>query len=343
MTLSPSGTLSGTTSVAGSYAFSITATDSSTGSGPYSISAAYALNVSAPAITLAPATINPATAGVAYSQALKAAGGEGPYTFAITAGALPSGITLSSTGTLSGSTRQSGSFTFTATATDSNGNGGDLQYTLSVSSPAIALTPATLPSATGSTAYSQTLTASNGFAPYTYAVTAGALPAGLSFAVDGNLSGVPTAQGSFTFTVTATDSASFTGLQAYTLTVAAPGIALSPPSLPQAAVAASFSQTLSATGGAAPYTFAVSSGTLAARLTLASDGTLSGTPTEAGTFPVTVTATDANGFVGTQSFTLDVSVPAIVRHPGRCLRRPEVRLMRKRSLLQAGWVATPTR
>ncbi|MBS9721441.1 putative Ig domain-containing protein [Tianweitania sp. BSSL-BM11] len=316
LTLSTGGALSGTTTAAGSYAFSVTATESSTGSGPYSTTASYTLIVAEPTIVVAPATVGPASAGIDYSQTLKATGGAAPYTFSVTSGALPSGITLSSAGTLSGSTRQSGSFTFTATATDSNGNGGERQYTLAVSSPAIALTPTTLPSAPGSTAYSQTLTASNGFAPYTYAVTAGTLPKGLALAADGTLSGVPTVSGNFNFTVTATDNASFTGSQAYTLTVVAPGIAMSPSSLPKAAVAVAFSQTLSASGGAAPYAFAVSSGALPTGVTLAADGKLSGTPTVAGSFSLMVTVTDANGFAGTQTFTLDVSAPAIVLAPG---------------------------
>jgi len=59
---------------------------------------------------------------------------------------------------------------------------------------------------TANTAYSQTLTGSGGTAPYTFAVTAGTLPAGLTLSAAGLLSGTPTATGTFNFTVTGTDS-----------------------------------------------------------------------------------------------------------------------------------------
>jgi len=88
--------------------------------------------------------------------------------------------------------------------------------------PTITLTPTALPNATLGTPYSQTITASGGTAPYTFAVTSGVLPPGLTLATNGTLSGKPTSAGSFTFTVTATDHGGATGSQAYTLVVPAP-------------------------------------------------------------------------------------------------------------------------
>jgi hypothetical protein len=68
--------------------------------------------------------------------------------------------------------------------------------------------------------YSQTLTAGGGIAPYTFAVTSGALPAGLSLgAASGLLSGTPTLTGTFGFTVTVTDAQPLTGRQAFSLAV----------------------------------------------------------------------------------------------------------------------------
>ncbi|MDQ6831888.1 MAG: Ig domain-containing protein, partial [Chloroflexota bacterium] len=75
----------------------------------------------------------------------------------------------------------------------------------------ITLAPTTLPNATLGTPYSQTITASGGTAPYTFAVTSGTLPPGLTLATNGTLSGTPTSAGSFTFTVTATDHLGATG------------------------------------------------------------------------------------------------------------------------------------
>lgn len=69
-------------------------------------------------------------------------------------------------------------------------------------------------------AYTQTFTATGGTAPYTFAVTAGTLPSGLTLnSATGELSGIPTTAGSFNFTITATDTISNTGSQAYTLVI----------------------------------------------------------------------------------------------------------------------------
>ena len=71
------------------------------------------------------------------------------------------------------------------------------------------MTPTTLPSGNVSSAYSQTIVASGGLAPYAYAVTAGALPPGLSLdSATGVVSGTPTTANVYNFTLTSTDAAS---------------------------------------------------------------------------------------------------------------------------------------
>ncbi len=266
------------------------------------------------AITLAPATLPDATLGAPYSQTLTASGGTAPYTYAVTAGALPAGLTLSPMGVLSGTPTAGGTFNVTVTATDNVASTGSRAYTLTVAAPTITLSPTSLPAATVGAAYSQTLSASGGTAPYTYAVTAGALPAGLTLSSAGVLSGTPTAGGTFNVTVTATDSSTgtgpFTGSRAYTLTVNAPTITLTPTSLPAATVGVAYSQTLSASGGTTPYTYAVTAGALPAGLTLSYGGVLSGTPTAGGAFNVTITATDNFAFTGSGTYTSNVSQAA---------------------------------
>jgi hypothetical protein len=140
-------TLSGTPTVPGSYPITVTATDSVlTGAGaPFSIAQNYTLDVPAPTIVIAPATLPNTTAGLGYSQTLTATGGVAPYTFAVTAGALPNGLTLGSGGALSGTTTTSGTFNFTVTATDANGQAATRAYTVVVAVPTVTLTPATLP------------------------------------------------------------------------------------------------------------------------------------------------------------------------------------------------------
>ena len=102
--------LTGTPSSAATFSFTVTATDSvgATGSRTYSVT----IN---PGITIAPASLPATTVGVAYSQSITAIGGNGTYTFSVSAGALPAGLALNaSTGALTGTPTASGTFNFTA-------------------------------------------------------------------------------------------------------------------------------------------------------------------------------------------------------------------------------------
>nr|WP_225042250.1 putative Ig domain-containing protein [Xanthomonas campestris] len=270
-------------------------------------------------VTVGPASLPSATAGSAYSQNLSASGGTAPYSFAVTAGALPAGLTLSAAGVLSGTPTATGSFNFTATATDSGGSptSGNRAYTLTVAGATVTLPATSLPAGTAGQAYSGALNpATGGIAPYTYAVTAGALPAGITLnGSSGALTGTPGSVGSFAFSVTATDSTSGTpsqGTRGYILNIAAPPIVVAPSTLPAATRGTAYSQTLSASGGTAPYTYALASGALPAGLTLASNGTLSGTATVEGSFNFTVTATDAGSFTANQAYSLTVAGPNLV-------------------------------
>ncbi|MDL1910257.1 hypothetical protein FBQ81_06120 [Chloroflexi bacterium CFX6] len=89
--------------------------------------------------------------------------------------------------------------------------------------PIITLAPDSLPNATVGAAYSQNITASGGSAtPYTFSVTSGAVPTGLSLNSDGTWSGAPTEVGTFNFTVQAADANNIAAARAYTITVSAP-------------------------------------------------------------------------------------------------------------------------
>jgi hypothetical protein len=80
----------------------------------------------------------------------------------------------------------------------------------------VTISPTKLPNGAAGAAYSQTLTASGGVSPYTWSISAGALPTGLALnATTGDISGTPTTPGTFNFTVKATDSANNSGTQAY--------------------------------------------------------------------------------------------------------------------------------
>jgi len=315
-------TVSGTPTAPGSYPITVTATDTTlTGTGaPFSIAQNYTINVPAPTVVIAPTTLPNPTAAVAYSETISASGGVAPYTFAVTAGALPSSITLASNGTLSGTSNTVGTFNFTVTATDDHGQTGSHAYTLTLAAPTLTLTPAagTLTASYGAP-YSQAFTAAGGSGNFSYVLT-GALPAGLSFS--GNtVSGTPTAPGSYPVTITATDTvltgtgAPFSIAQSYTIDVPAPTITVDPATLPGTTAGLAYTQAISASGGVAPYTFAVTAGALPDGLTLAADGTLSGTTTTSGTFNFTVAATDHNGQTGSRAYAVVVAVPTLVVAP----------------------------
>jgi len=316
------GTLSGTPTTAGSVHFTVTATDSTTGAGPYAIAGTYTLTVSAPAISLAPTTLPTPTTGASYSQTVTASGGTAAYTYAVSAGALPNGLSLNtSTGAISGTPTAAGTFSFTIQATDANSFTGSRAYSVTVGAPTLALTPATIPGAAVASAYTATFSASAGTAPYSYTLVSGSLPSGISLNTStGVLSGTTVVAGSFPITVRATDSSTGTGpftvQNGYTLVVAAPTISLSPTTLPTPATGASYSQTVTASGGTAAYTYAVSAGALPNGLSLnTSTGAISGTPTGAGTFSFTIQATDANSFTGSRAYSVTVGAPTLILTP----------------------------
>ena len=93
-------------------------------------------------------------------------------------------------------------------------------WSVSTGCPAITVAPGSLPSGTVGTAYSQTVLASGGAAPYGFGVTNGTLPTGTTLSAAGALTGTPTASGTFSFTVRATDANTCPGSQAYSVTVA---------------------------------------------------------------------------------------------------------------------------
>jgi hypothetical protein len=247
-----------------------------------------------------------------------ASGGSPPFTWAVTSGALPGGFTLAADGTLSGTPTAAGSFAFTVTATDSAQPpaSGSQPFTVTINSPGPPVVDAGQTPAAGihNTPYSLQFTATGGYLPLSWTVTAGTLPPGLTLNPDGTLTGTPTAARStpFAFTVTVTDSSTptpATSSVAYAITISEPP----PPSInntppPTAAVGWLYTFRFSASDGLAPFLWTPSSAPMGG-LAVSLDGILSGTPSTAGIFPITLTVKDAlNRSSPATPFTIRVSM-----------------------------------
>jgi hypothetical protein len=245
-----------------------------------------------------------------------ATGGHHPYTFTVSSGTLPTGLTLSTSGALTGTLSAEGTFTFTILATDSNGCTGKRLYTVEADCPDIMVKPPHLPDATIGHPYSKTFMGQGGTGPYTFTVESGSLPPGLTLTPGGLLSGTPTTEGSFSFTILATDVYGCTGKRNYTIGVKCSTITVNPEHLPNGAVNHPYNRTITAAGAVGSVTFTVENGELPDGLTLSTGGVLSGTPTTEGSFYFTILATDAFGCTGERPYFVYVKgCPSITVKP----------------------------
>lgn len=291
-------TISGTPGASGTFNFTATVTDSSLGTGPFTqVTGALSLTIAGPVLTLSPAAgaLPGGTAGVAYSQSFTAGGGTAAYSYARTAGTLPPGLTLSG-GTLSGTPTAAGIFNFDITATDSSspGSGGPYtrpqSYSVTVAQGSQAITFNPLPDAS--------LSAS----PLTLSATASS---GLTVGFASTTTGVCSVAGT-SVTLLQTGSCSITASQAgdatwssatdvvQSFTVTPANLAISSGAASGLIVGGSYSQSNTATGGIAPYTYALQAGAFAPGTSLdASTGLVSGTPTTAGSFSYQLRVSDS--------------------------------------------------
>ena len=299
---------SGTISSSGLYQASATnanstATITATSVADPTKSASALVTITAIPLTLS-GTFIPAQVGFNYSVPLTVSNGTAPYTFSISSGQLPAGLTFStSSGAVSGTPTTSGTSTFALSVTDSKGTSGSQTFQIAVS-PAVAISVTPTSSAlqpSGSSQFTATVTNSSNLAA-TWSATSGTISSsGLYQAPAGNASS--------TASVTATSVADPTKSASSSITITAIPLTVSGTFNP-AQVDFSYTVPLAVGNGTAPYTFAVSSGQLPAGLTLSSSGTVSGTPTAAGTSNFTINVTDSKNVSGSQAFSLTVS-PAV--------------------------------
>ena len=230
--------------------------------------------------------------------------------------ALPTGVTFNAaTGSLSGTPVPGTAGTYTLDFTGSNSLGTVSQSFALTVNPDLAITTLTLPSWTNNQSYSQSITTSGGTGADTFAVTSGTLPAGLTLSSSGAITGTPSANGSSSFTITATDAVGGTASQSYSITIN-PALSITPATLPLGASGIDYIQNLAVSGGTTPYTtFSVTgfadngTGLTSSEITTdASNGTINinGTPTGIGSASFTVLVTDTSGATLSQSYTITI-------------------------------------
>jgi hypothetical protein len=314
--------LAGSPTTPGLYTFTLRATDSTLPTPNYGLKT-FTLRVSPMQVWTAPWP--DVRAGVPFSYSLIPAGGTLPHTFVLAPfNYLPAGVTLSPGGVLSGSTSLTGSFSFSFIVREAGGATFTISATIRVL-PAGKNAPLRLTSEDGRTFgggftdpsvgvnyISRSVldvAASSGAPPLTWSLVSGSLPPGMVLIpgdslVSGNLTGVPTTAGPYSFSLRATDSAGQSLTGAYNTTVS--GVGFAPYPLPPAIVGTPYSVTVTPWGGTAPYSVQLRyNSSLPPGISLSS-GVLSGTPTAPGRFSGFLVLTDSLGAVLTKAYYLYV-------------------------------------
>ncbi|MBC7790216.1 MAG: putative Ig domain-containing protein [Anaerolineae bacterium] len=249
--------------------------------------------------------------GSPYTDTLAASGGNGPIAWALSSGSFPAGVTLSSsTGVISGTPRAEGSFTFSVTAT-SNGVSTEKAFGFSVYAPLTIVSSDVTRYGILGTAYSDRLVATGGPAPAVWTLAGGALPAGLSFdAATATVSGVPSSEGTFAFSVTVRSDTLIANRQ-FSLNVYRP-LGIASDSARRAGVMGrAYSDTLVAAGGPNAISWIVSSGALPQGLALdPASGIVAGIPAESGNFTFIVSGR-ADTIVASKTLGVTITRPLL--------------------------------
>jgi hypothetical protein len=276
------------------------------------------LTVAPPAgtLTMTTTSLPNGTVGVPYSRPVQATGGNGTFTWSISAGTLPPNLALDpTTGVISGTPTAPGTFPFTVRVSDTGGQSATQSLSITITAIPPPPTPpdittTTLPPGTVNQPYNQPVVLTGGTGALTWSIVAGALPAGLTLnPTNGAISGTPTVAGTSSFTVRVQDAAGLFDDQGLSITINPPA----PPditttTLPAATIGQAYNATLQAVGGTGARTWSIIAGSLPAGLSLdQTTGVISGTPTAPGTSSFTIQVQDAAGQSDTQALSITVN------------------------------------
>jgi len=318
LSLSPSaGAITGTPSAtATNLALTFKVTDSSKPVQTKSVN--LALTIAAPALAVTTTSLPSGKVGTAYSATLAATGGTKPFAWSLTSGKLPSGLALNpTTGAITGTPSAPATnlaLTFKVTDSGSPVQTKSVNLTLTIAPLPLAITTTSLPGGTVGTAYSATLAATGGTTPFTWSLTSGTLPTGLSLnAATGAITGTPSVPATnlaLTFKVADSGSPVQTKPVNLTLTIAPLPLAITTTSLLSGKVGTAYSATLAATGGTKPFAWSLTSGKLPSGLALnPSSGAITGTPSAPATnLALTFKVTDSGSPVQTKSVNLALTI-----------------------------------
>ena len=304
LALATSGHVSGTPTAAGNFKFFIKIAEpqgepgclGSFGEKEFTIPIVPGL----PKLTLGPEGTPPATVGTPYSLQMTANVAE-PKTWSINSGALPAGLGIDvSTGLISGTPTAAGQFDFTVLAKMNGDSRSDTKALGIVVREQVGIT-GTEPFTTArravtevSLTFEATLAATGGTGTYTWSLTSGALPPGLTL-TDGAIAGTPTTAGVYRFTATVTDSEARAANYPATIVVAAK-LAISTPMLRPGKVGKLYAAKVATLGGVKPAMWRIVRGPLPRGIRFdRATGRLLGIPTRPGRYRVTFEATDALG------------------------------------------------
>lgn len=176
--------------------------------------------------TIFPSVLPSGQVGVLYTTTLVAIGAP-PYTWTVTIGVLPPGLTLNpATGVISGTPTMAGTYPFWVEVADSTSppSSPSQGFSIVIAATPITFSTTSLFQAKEGVVYSASITARGGVTPYTYSLSSGTLPAGLSLSsTSGVISGTPDkgTAGNYVLTIGVTDSSSprLSASQSFTLTV----------------------------------------------------------------------------------------------------------------------------